>query len=184
MLIMLKKTKQTSLGLFLGISGSSSLILSILIWLIYFKTPSVHNFSWVSSLPALNALLNSISFLLLLSGLVLIKKGHVRGHVRCMLAAAGISVLFVISYALYHFLHGETKFFGQGNIRYFYFAILISHIMLSFPLVPLVLTTLWHGLKGNHKQHRIVARITFPIWLYISVTGVLIFLILNNFNQV
>ncbi|OUR93139.1 hypothetical protein A9Q84_21810 [Halobacteriovorax marinus] len=162
----------------------SSVTIGFLVWLIYFKTPSTITVSWVSKLPSLNALFNSISFVLLLLGYYFIKTGRKSAHIKCMLSATLSSALFLIGYILYHYFHGDTKFLGQGSIRITYFTILISHIILSIPLVPLVFTTLWHAFKGNFVSHKKFARITFPIWIYISITGVLIFLILNNFNKV
>jgi len=162
----------------------SSLTVTFLVWLIYFKTPVAYSAGWVNKLPSLNALFNSISFVLLVLGYYLIKTGRKSGHIKCMLMATLSSALFLVSYILYHYFHGDTKFLAQGIIRTTYFFILISHIILSIPLVPLVFTTLWHGLKGNYSSHRKFARITFPIWVYISITGVLIFLILNNFNTI
>jgi putative membrane protein len=162
----------------------SSLTISFLVWLIYFKTPVTSSADWVSHLPSLNALLNSITFVFLVSGYFFIKTGRKSAHIKCMLMATFTSGLFVTSYILYHYFQGDTKFLGQGLIRTTYFFILITHIILSVPLVPLVLTTLWHGLKGNNTKHKKFARITFPIWIYISITGVLIYLILNNFNTI
>lgn len=160
----------------------SLVIISFLVWLIYFKTPHTSTGSWVSLLPATNALLNSISFILLCCGLYFIKNGHRALHIKCMISATFTSFLFVVSYITYHHFHGDTKFLATGIVKYVYFSILISHILLSIPLVPLVLATLWNAYKKNFETHKKLARITFPIWVYISVTGVLIYLILNNFN--
>lgn len=160
----------------------SSIIIGFLVWLIYFKTPATSTSNWISHLPAINALLNSICFMFLVSGFCFIKSGKRSAHIFCMLSATFSSALFVISYILYHHFQGDTKFLGQGSIRTIYFSILISHIVLSVPLVPLVLTTLWHAFKKNVDSHKTFARITFPIWTYVSITGVLIFVILNNFN--
>ena len=160
----------------------STITISFLVWLIYFKTPHESTADWVGALPATNALLNSISFILLCSGFYFIKVGLRALHIKCMIAATFSSFLFVVSYITYHHFHGDTKFLADGAIKYIYFSILISHILLSIPLVPLVLATLWNAYKENFKTHKKLARITFPIWIYISITGVLIYLILNNFN--
>ena len=167
---------------YIFISILSSLVISFLVWLIYFKTPATATGEWVSYLPALNALLNSICFVFLISGYIFIKSNKKAAHIICMLMATLCSILFVVSYILYHHFHGDTKFLATGPIRYGYFSILISHIVLSVPLVPLVLTTLWHAFSKNHVAHKKVAKITFPVWVYVSITGVLIYLILNNFN--
>jgi putative membrane protein len=160
----------------------SAVIIGFLIWLIYFKTPANATGDWVSYLPATNALLNSICFMFLVAGFAFIKFGKKTAHILCMLSATFSSALFVVSYILYHHFQGDTKFLAQGSIRTIYFTILISHIVLSIPLVPLVLTTLFHAFKKNYSSHKKFARITFPIWTYVSITGVLIYVILNNFN--
>ncbi|WP_127715073.1 DUF420 domain-containing protein [Halobacteriovorax sp. HLS] len=167
---------------YIVIATLSSIVIGFLVWLIYFKTPAAASGEWVASLPALNALLNSVCFVFLVSGYFLIKMNKKAAHIMCMLLATISSFLFVVSYILYHHFHGDTKFLATGTIRYVYFSILISHIVLSIPLVPLVLSTLWNAFKKNYSAHKKFARITFPIWIYVSITGVLIFLILNNFN--
>ena len=161
----------------------SALVLSFLFWLIYFKTGSdVDSTGWVSQLPALNAFLNTMTATLLVSGYVAIKANNIKLHKIQMLAATLSSALFLISYIAYHHYHGDTKFLGTGFIRPFYFIILISHILLSMVQVPLILTTLYLAFTKNYTRHKKFARITFPIWLYVSVTGVLIFIILKWFN--
>ncbi len=177
---MLEKQNNTKAYTIIGVV--STITISFLVWLIYFKTPHETSASWVGTLPATNALLNSISFILLCCGLFFIKTGHRALHIKCMIAATFSSFLFVISYITYHHFHGDTKFLATGSIKYIYFTILITHILLSIPLVPLVLATLWNAYKENFDTHKKLARITFPIWVYISITGVLIYLILNNFN--
>lgn len=165
-----------------AIATLSTLVIGLLIWLIYFKTPATATGTWVSHLPATNALLNSICFSFLIAGYAFIKFKQKVAHIACMLLATLSSVLFVTSYITYHYFQGDTKFLAQGPIRYLYFFILISHILLSIPLVPLVLLTLWNAFKKNYFSHKRFARITFPIWTYVSLTGVLIFVILHNFN--
>ena len=163
------------------IAALSLAIASGLIWLIYFKGASAGP-EWVSSLPAVNALLNSLSAFCLVGGYLRIRRREIAAHKRFMLAAAGFSTLFLASYITYHFFHGETRFPGQGWIRPVYFSVLISHIGLSIVALPLILTTLYLALSGRFPIHRRVARWAFPIWLYVSVTGVLVFLILNSYT--
>ena len=135
----------------------------------------------VSSLPSVNAALNSASALLLIAGYLFIRNKRVRAHKACMLAAFTTSSLFLLSYLVYHYNVGSVPFRGQGWIRTVYFAILISHTVLAVLIVPLVLITLTRALKGNFDRHRRIARWTFPLWLYVSVTGVIVYWMLYRF---
>jgi putative membrane protein len=132
----------------------------------------------IADLPALNATLNGCSFVLLLLAGHAIRSGNEGRHRALMLSATGVSGLFLISYLTYHYYHGSTKFTGEGLIRTVYFTILISHTILAAVLVPLVVATLTLALRGLRDRHRRVARITWPIWLYVSATGVIIYLML------
>jgi len=161
-----------------AIAALSLAIASGLIWLIYFKGAAAGP-EWVSALPAVNALLNSSSAICLIAGYRRIRRNDRAAHRRAMLSAAGFSTLFLASYVTYHYFHGDTRFLGQGWIRPVYFFVLISHIGLSIVALPLILATLYLSLSGRFPVHRRVARWTFPIWLYVSITGVLVFLILN-----
>lgn len=132
----------------------------------------------LSDLPALNATLNGISAILLMSGYVLIRRGRPVAHQRCMLAALGSSTLFLLSYVIYHANTGSRPFPGTGAMRYVYFAILISHVLLAITIVPLALATASRGLRQQYERHVKIARWTLPVWLYVSVTGVVIYLML------
>ncbi|MGH9311661.1 MAG: DUF420 domain-containing protein [Vicinamibacterales bacterium] len=132
----------------------------------------------ISDLPALNAILNAVAAALLVSGWVLIKRRRIAQHRACMLAAFGTSTLFLVSYVIYHANVGSRPFGGQGAIRVVYFAILISHILLAAAILPLSIVTLRRGLAGRFDQHVRIARWTLPIWLYVSVTGVVVYLML------
>jgi uncharacterized membrane protein YozB (DUF420 family) len=134
----------------------------------------------VSDLPALNASLNGLATLLLTAGFILIKTGRQQAHRACMLAALGVSVVFLITYVLHKILvQGvHTPFGGEGLIRTVYYTMLISHIILAIVIVPLVLITLTHAIKGRLAVHRVWARWTFPLWYYVSVTGVLVYFFL------
>ena len=161
----------------------SSLIIAFLFWLIYFNTGANYDAGgWVTQLPLANALLNSLTAIFLVAGYVAIKKNLVIPHKGLMILATLTSAFFLISYITYHHFHGDTKFLGEGAIRPVYFFILITHIILSIVQVPLILITLYLAFMKKYVRHRTFARITFPIWLYVSITGVLIFLILKNFN--
>lgn len=161
----------------------SALILAFLFWLIYFKGSAAEaTGNWVTYLPALNAFLNTLTATFLVTGRTLIKKNRIEAHKKFMLMATTTSAFFLISYITYHHFHGDSKFLGTGIVRPIYFAILISHILLSVVQVPLILITLYLGLMKKFQRHRKFARVTYPIWLYVSVTGVLIFVFLKWFN--
>jgi uncharacterized membrane protein YozB (DUF420 family) len=131
----------------------------------------------VPCLATANAILNLIAATLLGAGLYFIRHGRVMAHRRCMVAAFVVSVVFLISYLLYHYRVGDVRFSGQGPIRPIYFTILISHILLAFAVPPLAIITLARALRGNFKAHRRIARFTWPIWMYVSVTGVVVYLL-------
>jgi len=135
----------------------------------------------LSSLPALNAALNSASALLLAAGWLFIRSGNVAAHRRCMLAALATSTLFLTSYLIYHYHVGSVPFTGQGWTRRLYFAILISHTSLAVTIVPLVLITLYRALTSRFERHKRIARWTLPLWLYVSVTGVIVYGMLYGF---
>src|SRR2546421_942784 len=120
-----------------------------------------------SVLPHLNATLNASSFILLSLGFYFIRRGHVLAHRRCQLSALTASILFLISYVVYHLHHGTTRFAGQGIVRPIYFTILISHTILAIVIVPLVIITLRRALRGDFMRHRQIARWTLPLWLYV-----------------
>lgn len=132
----------------------------------------------VKDLPALNAVLNSVCSILLIVGFFLIRKKRIAAHRRVMLTAFGVSVAFMASYLIYHFQVGSVKFSGEGVWRAVYFAILFSHTVLAIAVPPLAVVTLFRGLSGRYESHRKIARWTLPIWLYVSVTGVLVYLML------
>jgi uncharacterized membrane protein YozB (DUF420 family) len=129
-------------------------------------------------LPALNAGLNSATTVLLVTGFLLIRRGRVAAHRACMLGALTMGTLFLASYLTYHARIGSKPFEGEGWIRPVYFSILISHTLLAAAVVPMAIVTATRGLKGRFDRHKRLARWTFPIWLYVSVTGVVIYLML------
>jgi putative membrane protein len=134
----------------------------------------------VSALPGLNAALNGTSAVLLVAGYVLVRRRRLSAHLACMLGALGVSTLFLVSYVVYHYHAGSRPFAGEGWIRPVYFFFLITHIVLAAGIVPLALTTVYRGLAGRLDRHVRLARWTLPIWLYVSVTGVLIYWMLHR----
>lgn len=131
-----------------------------------------------ADLPMVNATLNSVGTLLLIVGWFAIRGGNPRLHRACMLSAFGISALFLVSYLVYHAAHGSTPFQGQGAVRVVYFVILISHIVLAATVPVLAVITVVLALRENFDGHRRIARWTWPIWLYVSVTGVTVYVML------
>jgi len=132
----------------------------------------------VHDLPAVNATLNAISAVLLVVAYLLIRARRIEPHRRVMLAAFTTSSLFLICYVAYHAQVGSVRFTRQGFVRPLYFAILATHVVLAAATLPLAIITLSRGLKGRFARHRAIARWTFPIWLYVSVTGVLVYVLL------
>jgi uncharacterized membrane protein YozB (DUF420 family) len=134
----------------------------------------------VSFLPAVNATLNGTSAILLLTGRTLIAQKRVAAHRKVMIATVITSSLFLVCYLVYHSQVGSVRFQGQGWVRPVYFGILLTHTVLAVVIVPMVLMTLSRGLRGNFERHRAIARWTFPLWLYVSVTGVVIYVMLYH----
>ncbi|HEX6179012.1 MAG TPA: DUF420 domain-containing protein [Thermoanaerobaculia bacterium] len=136
----------------------------------------------VSIFPAINASLNALAGVFLVIAYVLIRRKRIDAHRRFMLAACTSSLLFLVSYVTYHTLRGGvvTKFAGTGVVRTIYLTILTSHTILAVVILPLVVITLWNGLKMRVPQHRRIARWTFPLWIYVSVTGVLVYFFLYH----
>lgn len=131
-------------------------------------------------LADVDATLNAIAFLLICAGLVAIKRGNVELHKKLMLSAVGVSALFLVCYLVYHATCPPVKFTRTGWIEPVYFVLLISHIVLAAVQVPLILRTVWLGLKDRREQHRRWAKVTTPIWLYVSITGVVVYFLLYH----
>jgi uncharacterized membrane protein YozB (DUF420 family) len=131
-----------------------------------------------SELPHLNAFLNATSGVLLITGYFFIRRRQITAHRACMIGALCVSTLFLASYLVYHFNHGSTKFTGQGLVRPLYFTILGTHTVLAVVIVPLILLTLRRAWRGEFARHTRIARWTFPLWLYVSITGVIVYLML------
>lgn len=163
------------------ILGLSLLILGFLFWLIYFREGAENTPTWIYDLPALNSLFNTISACCVVAGIVCIKTGRRKGHILSMIGALAASALFLVSYIVYHHYAGNTPFPKDEPIRPYYLFILASHIILSGLVVPLILSTVWFALTKQFQRHRKVARWTYPIWLYVSVTGVVVFFMLKHY---
>jgi putative membrane protein len=133
---------------------------------------------YVYALPHLNAFLNGTSGLLLVAGYLFIRRRQIIAHRNCQIAALVASTLFLVSYLTYHYYHGATRFAGQGMVRPVYFIILISHTVLAVIIVPFIAVTLRHAARRQFAKHRALARWTLPLWLYVSVTGVIVYLML------
>jgi uncharacterized membrane protein YozB (DUF420 family) len=132
----------------------------------------------LTDLPLLNASLNATAGILLVIGYTLIRRGRIRQHRAVMIGACAVSTLFLTSYVIYHANVGSRPFTGQGPVRIVYFVILITHVILAAAVLPLALITLSRGLRSRFDRHVAIARWTLPIWLYVSVTGVIVYLML------
>lgn len=168
---------RTAWWIILGVSVTA---VGLLVWILYFKEQPEGGEQILPFLPLLNCCLNGASGTCLVAGYRAIKLGRVASHMRWMLAAFACSAAFLVSYILHHHLHGDSKFPVGNSLRPIYLSILASHILLSIVGLPMILMTFFLGLSSRLVQHKRLARFTFPIWLYVSVTGVLIFVMLEN----
>jgi len=165
-----------------AILAVSSAAIAFLFWIIYGVQTSSDDSAW-SFLPATNAAFNAISACAVITGLYHIRRHNKRAHGISMAVAFAASSLFLVGYIIHHTVHGDSKFLGTGWLRPAYFSILISHILLSMAVLPMVLTTLFFAVTRRWSAHRALARWTWPIWLYVSVTGVLVFVFLRYLNN-
>jgi putative membrane protein len=159
----------------------SAAAFALLLFVIYGHGRAESAPTWVSWLPALNALLNATSAVFLVLAGLAIRRRAVADHARRMLGALASSSLFLVSYIVYHAVHGDTHFTGQGVVRPIYFFILVSHIGLSAIVLPLIFSSFFFSLSGRFPQHKKISRYTFPAWLYVSATGVIVFLMLRAY---
>jgi putative membrane protein len=167
-----------AVGAIIVISG---LAVSFLLWLIYIHHASADFAGRWMFLPALNALLNGLCAIALCVGLYFIKHRNKEAHRATMMVAFALSSAFLVSYIVNHALHGDTIFPGHSGVRTVYLSILASHIILSIVALPMVLITFFFSLTRRFTMHRRIARITFPIWLYVSITGVVVFVFLKMY---
>lgn len=160
------------------IIGVSAAAICFLLWLLYLHHPLDASVSRLRFLPAVNAAFNGLCTVALLAGFYFIRQRNIPAHRVSMVTAFVFSTLFLVSYITNHALHGETHFPGFGTVRTVYLSILASHVILSIVALPMVLTTFFFSLSGRLRQHRKIARYTLPIWLYVSVTGVVVYAML------
>lgn len=158
----------------------SVLVIGLVAVLLLGRTAEGRGAPAVSALPAINAGLNGASAVLLTAGFLLIRRKRVAAHRTCMLTAFTLSTLFLVSYVIYHAQAGSVAFTGRGPVRAAYFVLLVSHIVLAALIVPLALTTIYRALGGDFARHRRIARVTLPIWLYVSITGVVVYWMLYH----
>jgi putative membrane protein len=158
----------------------SALALGFLAWLLVLRRADPGSGLNLRFMPAVNAGLNALSAVLLTSGWVAIRRGVRRVHQYLMVSAFVSSALFLIGYVAYHYVHGDTRFQGTGAIRVVYLVVLATHVLLSMVIVPGALATLYFALTTSFRRHRRIARVLLPIWLYVSVTGVVIFFMLRG----
>ncbi len=156
-------------------------VLAIAVGVIY-VTPKVDmQGTWMDFLPMVNATINGTVSLLLIAGLAMIKQKRIELHRLCMTSSIVLSAIFLVSYVLYHTTHPSTSFGGEGFIRNVYFFILITHILLAIVIAPLVLITYFKALSERFDKHKKLARITYPMWLYVSITGVLVYIMISPY---
>lgn len=165
-----------------GIIAVSLAASLFLFWLIYLHPPLDASRTHLVFLPALNAFLNGLSAIALVTGFCFIRAKRISGHRASMFTAFVFSSMFLASYITNHALHGDMRFHGQGAILAFYLGLLISHIILSVLVLPMILVTFFLSLSGRFPAHRRLARFTFPVWLYVSVTGVIVYAMLASYR--
>lgn len=153
----------------------STLALAGLAYLLLVRGGSHHGSDDLSAMPAINAAWNAVSATLLVFAVRAVRRGDVKRHRMLVMGAFAASVFFLAGYLAYHYVHGDTKYPGTGPIRIAYLLFLASHVLLSIPVVPLCLAAFYYALKGRFATHKKITRLLYPMWLYVSVTGVLVF---------
>ena len=170
-----KSSTRPAIAAILAVSAAATLFL---FWLIYIH-PAAASSSDYAFLPALNAVLNGLSAIALLIGYTFIRAHRIAAHRASMITAFAFSSLFLVSYILHHALHGDVRYPLHAAFRTFYVSLLASHILLAVIALPMILVTFFFSLSGRIPQHRKIARWTFPLWLYVSVTGVITYVMLR-----
>jgi len=165
--------------LFIIISLLIPMVIAVLIFLPKGETNEIE--PWIFSLPFYNAIINTLTAIFLITGFYFIKNGNVVNHKRCMISAFVLGCMFLIFYVLYHSNAPSTKFGGEGIIRYVYFSLLISHILLAFIVVPLVLSAIYFAVSQKIEKHKKIVKFTFPVWLYVSISGVIVYLMISPY---
>jgi putative membrane protein len=173
---------RTPPGIIAAVLAVSAVASLFLFWLVYFHPPVDVAGTQLAFLPALNALLNALAAIALVVGFAYIRVRNIVAHRASMFVAFVFSSVFLVSYITNYALHGDMKFQGVGDIRWVYFPLLISHIILAVVVLPMILITFFLSLSGRFTTHKKLARWTFPIWLYVSVTGVMVYLMLAAYR--
>jgi putative membrane protein len=170
-----QSSTRPAIAAILAVSAAATLFL---FWLIYVH-PAAATSDQYAFLPALNAVLNGLSAIALLIGFTFIKSRKIKAHRAAMITAFGFSTLFLVSYIMHHALHGDVRYPAHAALRSVYLPLLASHIILATVALPMILVTFFFSLRGRIPQHRKIARWTFPLWLYVSVTGVVTYVMLR-----
>jgi len=173
---------RTPISVVAAIIAISAVASLFLFWLVYFHAPADVTGTHLLFLPALNALFNALSAIALFVGFLFIRSKRIAAHRASMFTAFVFSSLFLAAYITNYALHGEMHFHGEGTVRLVYFPLLISHIILAVVVLPMILITFFLSLSGRFPAHRHLARWTFPIWLYVSVTGVIVYAMLATYR--
>lgn len=158
-----------------------SVLIPIVVAILLFFPFNASLGGWVKFLPHLNGVINSATVIILLTGFYFIKRGQVASHKASMLSALVLGVIFLVSYVIYHASVPSTPYGGEGSIRYVYYFFLMSHILLSIVVVPFVLFAFYYALSGNIVRHKKLVKYTLPIWLYVSATGVIVYLMIKPY---
>jgi putative membrane protein len=166
---------------FLTVIAILSILIPIVVALLFFMPKVGESSVDVSFLPTLHAILNSLTAIALIIGYYFIKRNNSKAHRAAMLTAFSLSAIFLVSYVTYHFLGERTIYGGEGILKYIYYFILLTHIVLAIVIVPLVLLSVYFGISNQLSRHRRISKWTFPIWLYVAVTGVLVYLLISPY---
>lgn len=166
---------------FLTLIAVLSVAIPVVVALLFFMPESGSSNVDVSYLPGFHATLNSLTAITLVVGYVNVKRGNTRAHRTAMLVAFSLSAIFLVSYVTYHFLGQRTVYGGEGLLKYIYYFILLTHIVLAVVIVPLVLLSVYFGITNQLKRHRRISKWTFPVWLYVAITGVLVYLLISPY---
>lgn len=158
-----------------------SIVIPLFVVFLYWMPKDAYIQGQYIFLPKINAVINSLTALVLILAYIAIRKGYRILHRNLMLTAVGLSILFLLGYVTYHSLAESTKYGGEGNIRYLYYFLLLTHIFLAAGIVPLVLISLSRGLSEKYDKHRKIARVTLPIWLYVTISGVIVYFMISPY---
>jgi putative membrane protein len=176
----LPRSKGPSEGVYLALNGIVSVVaLAILTWILVLRSPA-SDAGQLAFMPAVNAVFNSISATCIVLGLIAIRRKQTNVHRALMLSALGSSALFLVGYLVYHYVHGDTHFPEGNALRPVYLILLLTHVVLSIVALPMVFWTFILAFRGEFARHKRFAKFTFPLWLYVSVTGVIVFLMLRT----